>query len=142
MIHKAIDSGLFDPISVGLGNIHISHLQYADDTILVGQATIKNIWALKCNFANFELLSGLRVNYSKCSLFGTNLDGDLLKDMASFLGCDVGAFPMSYLAIRIGADSGSSSIWDGVIQKMKCRLQNWDDKRISFGCRITLLNAA
>ncbi|KAL8522440.1 hypothetical protein ACS0TY_012552 [Phlomoides rotata] len=132
-MHKAIDSGLFDPISVGHGNIHISHLQYADDTILVGQVTIRNIWALKCILANFELLSGLQVNYSKCSLFGTNLDGDLLKGMASFLSFDVGAFPMSYLGIRVGADSGSSSIRDGVIQKMKCRLHNWDDKRISFG---------
>nr|KYP41640.1 hypothetical protein KK1_036963 [Cajanus cajan] len=47
----------------------ISLLQYADDTMFFGEANLKNIIIIKSILRCFELISGLKVNFSK-SRFG------------------------------------------------------------------------
>ncbi|KAL8477022.1 hypothetical protein ACS0TY_029361 [Phlomoides rotata] len=43
-----MESDIFYAALVEPNNISISHLQYADNTILVGQSSTKNIWSLRC----------------------------------------------------------------------------------------------
>ena len=44
-------------------------LQYADDTIFFGEASMENVKAVKVILRSFEMVSGLRINFSK-SQFG------------------------------------------------------------------------
>jgi hypothetical protein len=41
----------------------ISHLQYADDMLCIGEASVNNLWTLKAILRGFELMSGLKVNF-------------------------------------------------------------------------------
>ncbi|KAL8475722.1 hypothetical protein ACS0TY_028397 [Phlomoides rotata] len=61
--------------------------------------------------------------------------------MAEILGCRVGSLSFSYLGIRVGSNHRRLSEWSFIIQKVKNRLRKWDDKKISLGGRITLLNS-
>ena len=40
-------------------------LQYADDTVFVGEAAWENVVVLKAMLRGFELTSGLKINYAK-----------------------------------------------------------------------------
>lgn len=62
---KAMGLNLFEPAVLGTENVVISHLQYAGDMIFMVAASMENARTLKCILKNFELLSGLKINYSK-----------------------------------------------------------------------------
>lgn len=43
-------------------SVEISLLQFADDTVFLGEATLRNIATIKCVLRCFELASGIKVN--------------------------------------------------------------------------------
>jgi len=47
---------------VGTNNVEVSILQYADDTIFFGEASMENVKAIKDILRSFELVSGLKIN--------------------------------------------------------------------------------
>ena len=46
-------------------NEEISILQYADDTIFFGEASMENVKAIKAILRTFELVSGFKINFAK-----------------------------------------------------------------------------
>lgn len=73
LIRSAISLGKFKGFRVGRSDVVISHLQYADDTLLIGEASYDNPWVMKSTLRCFELASGLKVNFFKSSLMGVNV---------------------------------------------------------------------
>lgn len=54
------------------------------------------------NPKKIELLSGLKVNYDKCSLMGVNMDKNMMETLATILECVKGEIPFSYLRMSGG----------------------------------------
>lgn len=86
----------------------VSHIQYADDTIMIGDMTRSNVWAIKCILRSFELVSGLRVNFHKSGLF-CSIENHALEEYRSMLNCKLGTFPFKFLGILVGANPRRSS---------------------------------
>ena len=63
----------------------VSHLQYADDILCIGEPTIENLWLLKAVLRGFEMTSGLKVNFHKSSLIGVNVQRDFMDATCKFL---------------------------------------------------------
>ncbi|KAL6516895.1 hypothetical protein OROHE_018183 [Orobanche hederae] len=141
LMRRATESGLFTEAKIGRNLVSVSHLQFADDTVLMGEAKSDNTRIMKRILRNLELISGLKVNFEKSGLFGVNIAEETLSDMAAILGCEVGKLPIPYLGIKVGVNQRKGETWSSVIQKIRSRLKRWDDKNISFGGRITLLNS-
>ncbi|KAL8478393.1 hypothetical protein ACS0TY_030339 [Phlomoides rotata] len=97
---KAVNSSMFTPAVVGKNRISVSHLQFADDTIFVGKATMENVVFLNRFLSNLEFVSGLRVNLNKNSLYGVNVGDGKLYDLAGVMGCEVGRIPFVYLGLK------------------------------------------
>ncbi|GKV03088.1 hypothetical protein SLEP1_g15456 [Rubroshorea leprosula] len=55
----AVAKGYFHGVKIGEGELEVSHLQFADDTLFMGEATEDNICTAKCIMRAFELVSGL-----------------------------------------------------------------------------------
>lgn len=55
-------------------------LQIADETLIVGDASWKNMWSIKVVFHLFELVSGLNVNFHKSNILGFNMDSNFVND--------------------------------------------------------------
>ncbi|GAU34505.1 hypothetical protein TSUD_388170 [Trifolium subterraneum] len=53
--------------------ISLSHLQFADDTLLMGTKSWVNVRALWAVLVLFETMSGLKVNFNKSMLVGVNI---------------------------------------------------------------------
>jgi hypothetical protein len=99
IMRNAVNMGLFKGVSVGNTPVDISHLQYADDTLCFGEASVDNLWTLKAILRGYEMASGLKVNFWKSSLMGVNVSSTFLEMASSFLNCRLGSIRKGFLLI-------------------------------------------
>lgn len=70
MVQKAVEEGLLVAAELGTKIIKVFHLQYADDMIFITLGTLSNSRAMRMILKNFELFSGLKVNFKKYCVLG------------------------------------------------------------------------
>ncbi|KAL3629987.1 hypothetical protein CASFOL_026299 [Castilleja foliolosa] len=141
MVRKAIERGCFQQVRVGKKETEISVLQFADDTLFIGEANDQNILTLKGILRMFELWSGLKVNYNKSSIYGVNVNEKVLGEWSMFLNCKCGSLPFNFLGLKVGASFNHFKNWDDVGNKLDSRIKSWNSKYLSFGGRMVLANA-
>lgn len=97
----AVEKNIFKEFNIsGSGqDTGISHIQYVDDTILVGEMSLSNVRALKCILKNFELVAGLKVNFHKSRLIGLKSNWGTIEHAAGILNYKVGALPFKFLGV-------------------------------------------
>lgn len=71
LVSKAVEIKLLEAVEIGKEKVRVSHLQYADDTRFLCPGKLEYISVIKAILRNFELLSGLSVNFDK-SVFGAS----------------------------------------------------------------------
>ena len=69
LMREAVDKKLFNSFLVGKNKEPVSILQYADDTIFFGEATMENVKVIKTILGCFELASRLN-QFCKKSIWG------------------------------------------------------------------------
>jgi hypothetical protein len=89
LMRSAVERGRFQPFNVGRGGLPVSILQYADDTLCIGEATVENLWAIKAVLRGFEMASGLKINFWKSCLVGVNVSNEFLVMASDFLHCRI-----------------------------------------------------
>ncbi|CAJ2644334.1 unnamed protein product [Trifolium pratense] len=99
-----VELDMFKGFSLGRTPVVISHLQYADDTLCIGEASVNNLWSLKAILRVFEMASGLKVNFWKSGLIGVNVSSTFMEMTCTFLNCRFGSIPFKYLGLPIGAN--------------------------------------
>ncbi|MCI34631.1 LINE-1 reverse transcriptase like [Trifolium medium] len=77
-MRSAVERGRFKSFVVGRGGMPVLILQYADDTLCIGEASVENLWALKAMLRGFEMVSGLKINFWKSCIMGVNVSEDFL----------------------------------------------------------------
>ena len=122
------------------GGIHISHLLFADDTILFCDASWEQLLYVRMVLIFFEAITGLKVNVGKSEIVPIGDVGDL-NGLARILCCKVGTLAMRYLGMPLGAHYKDSSIWNPIIEKMEKWLARWKRLYLSKGGRLILLKS-
>ncbi|GAU41823.1 hypothetical protein TSUD_299890 [Trifolium subterraneum] len=141
LMEAAVAHNLFTGYSIGeLDPVSVSHLQFADDTLLLGVESWANVRALHAVLMLFETMSGLKVNFHKSMLVGVNIPESLLGEAASALCCKGGKIPFLYLGLPIGGDPRRLSFWEPVLARLKNKLSGWKSRFLSFGGRLVLLS--
>ncbi|XP_057426475.1 secreted RxLR effector protein 78-like [Lotus japonicus] len=75
LLKKAVQLNKFAGFRLGMhSDLEVSMLQFADDTLFIGNATQQNVQTLKCVLRCFEMASGLKVNFSKSKLIGVAVE--------------------------------------------------------------------
>ncbi|MCI18312.1 RNA-directed DNA polymerase (Reverse transcriptase), partial [Trifolium medium] len=142
LMEAMVARNLFTGYNIGeQGLVSVSHLQFADDTLLLGVKSWANVRALRAVLVLFETMSGLKVNFNKSMLVGVNISDSWLGEAASVLCCKVGKIPFLYLGLPIGGDPRRLSFWDPVLLRIKNRLSGWKSRFLSFGGRLVLLRS-
>jgi hypothetical protein len=122
MISVAVSGGLLEGFMVG--NATFSYLLFADDTLIFCNGRPSQLHCLRSLFLLFEATSGLKVNLAKSKLIPMG-DVDQVESLADILGCGVATLQVKYLGLPMWASYKSIHIWDGVIEKIECRLASW-----------------
>ena len=143
MLDKATEGGFISGFPVGNsdGNIlAISHLLFADDTLIMCGAEPDQLWHLRGVFIWFQAVSGLKINLSKSELVPVGNVPNVTA-LANILGCRVSALPLMYLGLPLGASFKKKSIWNAVVEKVEKRHAGWKRTYLSNGGRLTLIKS-
>ena len=83
-------------------HLWVSHLLFANDTLVLCDADIDQMLFLHLILLWFEIVSGLKINLDKFELVpvGVVPSFEMLVDA---LGCNQGSLPMKYLGLSLGA---------------------------------------
>ncbi|XP_011626699.1 uncharacterized protein LOC105421345 [Amborella trichopoda] len=85
-VSRGLHQGNFVGFQVGANGLSVSHLQYADDTLIFCQANADQVSNI-ARFLNYcEVAMGLKVNFNKTSLIGINCKEELVKELADAFG--------------------------------------------------------
>lgn len=122
LISKDVESGLLEAVSVGRDIVPAFHLQYADDTICICLGKLQFDSSIKYLLRNIEIISGLKVNFDKCSIVGVNVGHNLVSSMAEIMRCEVSKLPLSYLGLFVGVQHMNSDSWSNLVERVKRRL--------------------
>lgn len=122
LLGRAKDLGLIKGVSVGFSEIQLTHLQFADDTLLFCEAEEAKVVTIKRILRCFEIISGLKINFHKSVLCGVGIEEALAHGFASKLNCQCKKLPLKYLGLPFRANTKSRKSWQPVVDKFKSKL--------------------
>ncbi|KAL9664080.1 hypothetical protein QQ045_019477 [Rhodiola kirilowii] len=142
ILNRASEAGFFEGVEWMKGGERLSHLQFADDTILFCKAELGEVQRLKRILKIFEGCSGLKINYSKSMCFGLGLKEEETQSFAKQLNCPVGRLPMNYLGIKVGGNPANKETWEPIVQRFNLKLASWRSANLSMAGRVILIKSA
>lgn len=142
MLRRRSNKGIIQGLGVRISGCKVSHLQFADDTILFLQENKVNFLNVLSILQIFELVSGLRINLGKSGLASINIQENYLGELAGIADCAVSSWPITYLGIPLRGNPQLESFWDPVIQRISRKLDTWKGAYFSLGGRVTLVQAS
>ncbi|WJZ99546.1 hypothetical protein VitviT2T_017981 [Vitis vinifera] len=127
LINRAVRGGFLSSCRLrgrsGSG-IQVSHLLFADDTLVFCEDFQDQMAILSWLLMWFEAISGLSINLNKSEILSVGRVENA-EVLAFELGCKVGSLPSTYLGLPLGAPHKSVAMWDGVEERMRKRLALW-----------------
>ena len=96
IMNEAVGAHLFNGYIIGHSDeVSITHLQFVDDTIIIGNKSWLNVRTMRDVLLLFEDVSGLKVNFNKSMLTGINISDSWLTKAALVMNCRRGTVPFT-----------------------------------------------
>ena len=114
----------FDVAREGGDSLEITHLQYADGTLIFCDTEEQQLKYLRVILILFEGMSGLHINRRKSLVYPIN-EVTNMNCLAAILSGEIGTLPTTYLGTPLGEKSNSIDIWNGVLEKCEKKLARW-----------------
>ena len=144
MLDVAASAGQLSGFSMGgtAGSlVMVSHLLFADDTLIFCDADPSQITNLRAILARFEEVSGLHINLGNSELVPVGGVHNL-EDLVGLLECGQSSLPLKYLGLPLGAKFKDLSIWNPILERMERRLVGWKRMYLSIGGKLTLIKSS
>jgi hypothetical protein len=141
ILDKARESGHIAGVVPHLIPGGVSHLQYANDIIIMIQLDDLAIANLKYILLCFESMSGLRINFHKSEVMMMGVEEMEGLRIAHMLNYKQGTFPFIYLGLPVSDRALSEGDWGPLTTKVGKRAEPWMRKLMSSAARLTIINA-
>jgi hypothetical protein len=143
LLRRTEETGLIRGFKVGsatVSGLSISHLLFADNTIVFCNANRDQLLHFRMVLAGFEAVTSLGVNMGKSELVPVG-EVNNVGQLAEILCCRVGDLPMSYLGMPLGASFKAFSVWNPILENIVRKLAGWKKLYLSKGRRLILLKS-
>jgi hypothetical protein len=141
MLTRAKEAGHFAGVVPHLIEGGVSHLQYADDTIILIQNTQLGITNLKFLLICFELLSGMKINFHKSEVLVLGAPQAEQARVANLLNCTQGTLPFKYLGFPLCDRRVTMAEMEPLVNAVALKMEPWQGRFMSSAARLTLINA-
>lgn len=139
LVKQAINIDLFKGFHV-LEGVSFNLIQFADDTILVGDGFWSNLLAIKSFLRGFKIISRLRINMWKRKTYGIGARHHFLHPVSYFLSCKIDSIPFKFIGIMIGSNPKRYESWKFVLAMMRGKLTSCKVRFLSIASMVTLIN--
>ncbi|XP_052488035.1 uncharacterized protein LOC105772073 [Gossypium raimondii] len=120
----------------------VSHLLFADDCLLFGEATERSSIYLKQILHNYEVCSGQKVNFSKSTIFfSSNSQEEERRTITRVLGVRRSDNMERYLGLPNLVGRRKKEAFQILKDKFKQRIENWSIKYLSQGGKEIFIKA-
>lgn len=138
-IQDAVNNGSWIPLKFGRGGPSISHLLFADDILLIAEASTANTHVISEILDKFGCCSGQSVNKAKsCVLFSSNTPLGVVNTISSQLGIARTENLGRYLGVPIISGHKGRADFSFLIDKVRSKLSGWKASSLSQAGRISL----
>ncbi|KAF7830391.1 ribonuclease H [Senna tora] len=136
------EAKLWKGIKVGRNAVPLTHLMYADDTLLFFEANDHNLRAVNSVLVEYAELAGQSMNVQKSFLvFSPNIRHNSKKEMANFFNLKFHSTLGKYLGTYVESKESKSHVIQDTINKIESKLQIWKSKLLSQAARFTLIKS-
>ena len=115
------------------------HLQFVDDTGLMGLATINEARNFRMILNTYLKASGQKINEGKSSIYFFNTPQSIQLRIARILRFQVGTLPLIYLGVPLALGTQLKYYWQGLLDKFRNRVNHWTHRWLSSAGRVILL---
>eukprot|EP00253_Pinus_taeda_P023228 PITA_23228 len=119
-------------------NLCLTHQQFVDDIMLIGEPTVKEVKHLRKILDLFAEASGLEINRDKSCVFIFNAVDQVKAHLIRLLGFRRGEFPTKYLGNILDFTSKKMKNWQGITDKLSNKVANWAFRTLNIAGRIVL----
>ena len=119
--------------------VNITHFCFADDIFLFAGGTHSSIKIIMDELNNFEIFSGLQVNFQKSAMFLAGVNDDVKNDLLNITSFSLGRFPMKYLGVPLISTRLSHYDCQQLLDKILARIQSWTSRSLSYAGRLQLI---
>nr|KYP40603.1 Transposon TX1 uncharacterized [Cajanus cajan] len=141
LMRSVVQQNMFTGYKVGGRQVEVNILQYADDTIFVGEVTQGNVLTIKCILRCLEPVSSLKVNFHKSNFGGIGVENVEFLRHALVLNYRIMTVPFKYHGIPIGDNPRKESMWMPLLDKFNKKLAPWKHRSLSMVGIICLINS-
>ncbi|WCJ29423.1 LINE-1 retrotransposable element ORF2 protein [Euphorbia peplus] len=142
LIIDSINAREWKPVRLSQSGPKTSHIFFADDIVLVAEASVRQAQVIKSVLDYFCSCSGQKVSFAKSRVFFSENTNDSVQD---FICAELGVSKTDdlgkYLGVPIVHDRVTKANHRFVIDRVKGRLAGWKAKCLSFAGRTTLVRS-
>ena len=119
MVSKAQRANLITGLADNLILGGVILLQYADDTIVCLQNDMTKARNMKLLLCFYEMMPGLKINFSKSEIIMIHGDDTLNTQYADLFNCQIGSFPLKYLGVPVSSERLHIKDWLPLVEKKR-----------------------
>ncbi|KAK3219672.1 hypothetical protein Dsin_013642 [Dipteronia sinensis] len=110
--------------SFGDAAVHVSHLQFADDTIIFLEPEEEYLRNFKRILRCFELAAGLRINFHKSCVVKVGKKGLSDDGWAEVFGCNKAELPITYFGFPLDGRPTENAFWRPLLHRIEGSKRN------------------
>ncbi|CAM8999016.1 unnamed protein product [Rhodiola kirilowii] len=142
LINHYKQCGLIDGIKICQRATVVSHLLFADDSLIFMKITDNSIRHVKALLSEYEYISGQSVNYHKSeAVLSRNAPEHLIAAFESVLGVKLVQKHCKYLRVPLLLNRKRSDTFQSLLDKLWSKIQGWKNRLLSVGGRHTLVTS-
>lgn len=142
MISLKVESGEWKGLRLAPSCPTLSHLCFADDTVLFTEASLEQVDIIKDCLLQFCAASGQKINLAKSQVyFSKNVTSDLANDIANGLQIEQTTDLGKYLGVTSIHGRVTCHHFTDLLDRINGRLEGWKTRILSMAGRVTLAKA-
>jgi hypothetical protein len=142
MISDKQNQSLINGLAIAQNAPKISHLFFADDSLIFCKANKEEVAHLKAIFEEYQRISGQQINMDKSEMtFSPKLYQHIKDDFHGILPLAITNNITKYLGMPTLIGHSKQVVFRFIMDKVRNKLKGWKEKHLSFAGRAVLISA-